>query len=200
LFSILKKIYMKKAFVAIAGFAMILGLSSFVSNDTKKDVVNYTVSAEKSRIDWIGSKKADFHTGFFPIKSGSVSVDGGKLKGGKFVIDLAGVKVTDAGGGDRLTGHLKSPDFFDVAKNAEATFEITSVNYTSATAADVAGTLNIKGNVVPVKFVANVRSADDKGFFAQAFLSIDRTLLGVAYGAGMVSNDVQLAIHIYGAK
>lgn len=191
---------MKKAFVAIAGFAMILGLSSFVSKDIKKDVVNYTVNAEKSRIDWIGSKKADFHTGFFPIKSGSVSVDGGKLKGGKFVIDLAGVKVTDAGGGDRLTGHLKSPDFFDVAKNAEATFEITSVNYTSATAADVAGTLNIKGLSVPVKFVANVRSADDKGFFAQAFLSIDRTLLGVAYGAGMVSNDVQLAIHIYGAK
>lgn len=191
---------MKKAFVAIAGFAMILGLSSFVSKDIKKDVVNYTVNAEKSRIDWIGSKKADFHTGFFPIKSGSVSVDAGKLKGGKFVIDLAGVKVTDAGGGDRLTGHLKSPDFFDVAKNAEATFEITSVNYTSATAADVAGTLSIKGLSVPVKFVANVRSADDKGFFAQAFLSIDRTLLGVNYGAGMVSNDVQLAIHIYGAK
>lgn len=191
---------MKNAFVAIAGFAMILGLSSFVSKDIKKDVVNYTVSAEKSRIDWIGSKKADFHTGFFPIKSGSVSVDAGKLKGGKFVIDLAGVKVTDAGGGDRLAGHLKSPDFFDVAKNAEASFEITSVNYTSATAADVAGTLSIKGLSVPVKFVANVRSADDKGFFAQAFLSIDRTLLGVTYGAGMVSNDVQLAIHIYGAK
>lgn len=191
---------MKNAFVAIAGFAMILGLSSFVSKDIKKDVVNYTVNAERSRIDWIGSKKADFHTGFFPIKSGSVSVDAGKLKGGKFVIDLAGVKVTDAGGGDRLTGHLKSPDFFDVAKNAEASFEITSVNYTSATAADVTGTLSIKGLSVPVKFVANVRSADDKGFFAQAFLSIDRTLLGVTYGAGMVSNDVQLAIHIYGAK
>ncbi len=191
---------MKKAFVAIFGFAMVLGLSSFVSADKRTDVVNYTVSAEKSRIDWIGSKKGDFHTGFFPIKSGSVSVDGGKLKGGKFVIDLANVKVTDAAGGDRLTGHLKSPDFFDAAKFAEATFEITSVNYTSVLAADVAGTLNIKGISVPVKFVANFRSADEKGFFAQAFLSIDRTLLGLTYGAGMVSNDVQLAIHIFGTK
>ncbi len=191
---------MKRAFLAIASFAMVLGLSSFVPGDTKKDVVNYNVSAEKSRIDWIGSKKGDFHTGFFPIKSGSVAVDGGKLKGGKFVIDLANVKVTDAGGGDRLNGHLKSADFFDVAKFAEATFEITSVNYTGAQTADVSGSLSIKGAVVPVKFVANVRSADDKGFFAQAFLSIDRTLLGVNYGAGMVSNDVQLAIHIFGAK
>ena len=191
---------MKKAIVAITGFALILGLSSFVAKDAKKDVVNYTVNAEKSRVDWIGSKKGDFHTGIFPIKSGSVSVDGGKLKGGKFVIDLAGVKVTDAGGGDRLTGHLKSPDFFDVAKFAEASFEITSVNYTSAQSADVTGTLTIKGAAVPVKFVANIRSADDKGFFAQAFLSIDRTLLGVNYGIGMVSNDVQLAIHIFGTK
>jgi polyisoprenoid-binding protein YceI len=200
LFSILKIIYMKKAFIAITSFALFLGLSSFVSADTRKDVVNYTVNTERSRIDWIASKKGDFHTGIFPIKSGSVSVDAGKLKGGKFVIDLAAIKVTDAGGGDRLTGHLKSPDFFDVAKFAEATFEISSVNYTSASTADVAGTLNIKGATVPVKFVANIRSADDKGFFAQAFLSIDRTLLGLNYGPGMVSNDVQLAIHIFGTK
>jgi polyisoprenoid-binding protein YceI len=191
---------MKKAIVAITSFALILGLSSFVSFNTNKDVVNYNVSTEKSRIDWIASKKGDFHTGLFPIKSGSVSVDAGKLTGGKFVIDLAGVKVTDAGGGDRLTGHLKSPDFFDVAKFAEATFEITSVKYTGAQTADVAGTLNIKGASVPVKFVVNIRSADEKGFFGQAFLSIDRTLLGLNYGQGMVSNDVQLAIHIFGTK
>ncbi len=191
---------MKKAIVAFTSFALILGLSSFVTINAKRDVVNYTVSAEKSKIDWIGSKKGDFHTGLFPIKSGSVSVDAGKLTGGKFVIDLAGVKVTDAAGGDRLTGHLKSPDFFDVAKFAEATFEITSVKYTGASTADVAGTLNIKGASVPVKFVANIRSADEKGFFAQAFLSIDRTLLGVNYVPGMVSNDVQLAIHIFGTK
>jgi len=40
-----------------------------------------------------------------------VSVDGGKLTGGKFVIDLAGIKVTDAGGGDALAGHLKNQTF-----------------------------------------------------------------------------------------
>ncbi len=190
---------MKKAIVAITSFALILGLSSFVTINSKKNVVNYSVNAEKSKVDWIASKKGDFHTGLFPIKSGSVSVEAGKLSGGKFTIDLAGVKV-DASGGDRLAGHLKSPDFFDVAKFAEATFEITSVKYTNDQTADVAGNLNIKGISVPVKFVANIRSADDKGFFAQAFLSIDKTLLGLNYGAGMVSNDVQLAIHIFGTK
>ncbi len=190
---------MKKSIFAVAALALTLGLSSFVGADTKKDVVNYNVTAEKSRIDWIGSKKGDFHTGYFPIKSGSVAVDGGKLKGGKFVIDLAGVKVTDASA-ERLTGHLKSAEFFDVAKYTEATFEIATVNYTSDASADVTGTLSIKGATVPVKFVVNVRSADDKGFFGQAFLNIDRTLLGVNYNPNQVSKDVQLAIHIFGTK
>lgn len=191
---------MKKTLLAITGFAMILGLSSFIGTGGKKETVNYNVNAEKSRIDWIGSKKGDFHTGFIPLKSGSIAVEAGKITGGKFVIDLANIKVTDAGGGDRLNGHLKSPDFFDVVKFAEASFEIATVNYTSTNTADITGNLSIKGISVPIKFTANIRSTDDKGFFAQAFLSIDRTLLGLKYGVGMVSNDVQLAIHIFGTK
>ena len=111
---------------------------------------------------------------------------------------MANLKVTDAGGGDRLTGHLKSPEFFDVAKSPEATFEIATVNYTSANTADVTGNLNIKGTNVPVKFTVNVRGVDEKGFFAQAFLSVDRNLLGIKFNGP--SNDVQLAIHIFGTK
>lgn len=191
---------MKKAFLAIAGFALVLGFSSFVASNGKKDVVTYNVNAEKSRIDWIASKKVDFHTGYFPVKSGSIAVEGGKIKGGKFVIDLSALKLTDAGGGDRLLGHLKSPDFFDVAKFGEADYEITGVNYTSDNTAEISGNLNIKGATVPVKFTANIRSVDDKGLFAQAFFSLDRTLLGLNYGVGMVSKDVQIAVHLFGTK
>ncbi len=188
---------MKKSIFVAATFSMVIGLSSFISGNVKKDLVNYNVDTTKSRIDWIASKKGDFHIGIVPIKSGSVSVDGGKLKGGKFVIDLTNLKVNDASAG-RLTGHLKSADFFDVAKFADATYEISTVNYTSENTADVSGTLTIKGTAVPVKLLVNIRSADEKGFFGQAFLSIDKSLLGVAYKN--TSNDVQLAIHIFGTK
>jgi polyisoprenoid-binding protein YceI len=191
---------MKQAILAVTSFALIIGLSSFAIKDAKKDVVNYNVNAERSRVDWIGSKKGDFHTGTFTVKSGSVAVNAGKLQGGKFIIDLANLKVTDAGGGEKLTGHLKSPDFFDVAKFGEATYEIKTVNYTSDNAAEVTGNLTVKGITIPVKFTANIRSADDKGFFAQAFFSIDRTLLGLTYGVGMVSKDVQVAVHLFGTK
>lgn len=185
---------MKKVLIALAGVAFLAG--TFAFTPVVKKASTLTVAADKSRIDWVAAKKSDFHTGNFPIKSGSLQVDGGKVTGGKFVIDLANLKVTDAAG-DRLTGHLKSPDFFDVAKFAEATYEITGVNYTSAGTADISGNLTVKGVSVPVKLQAQIRNNDDKGFFAQAFLTLDKTLVGITYGAGNVANDVQLAIHIF---
>lgn len=188
---------MKKTLIAMAGIAFLAGTFSFTPVTVKKEPTSLTVNTEKSRIDWVASKKADFHTGFFPIKSGSVQVDAGKLTGGKFVLDMTNLKVTDAVGGDRLNGHLKSPDFFDVAKFAEATYEITGVNYTSANTADLSGTLTLKGASFPVKLTAQIRNNDEKGFFAQAFLALDRNLVGITWGAGNVSNDVELAIHIF---
>lgn len=188
---------MKKMIFSALTLASLVGLVSFKAITDKKDVVTYAVQTDKSRIDWVGSKKNDFHTGYFNLKSGSVQVEGGKLKGGEFVIDLANVKVTD-GAGDRLAGHLKSADFFDVAKFGEtATYKITSVSYTAEGNATINGTLNIRGAAVPVSFNAAVRMADEKGFFGEAFLSLDRTLLGVNYGIGNVAKDVQLAIHLF---
>lgn len=187
---------MKKTILALAGIAFVTGIYSFAPANVPQDAT-LTVNTTKSRIDWVGTKKSDFHTGIFPLKSGTVTVDGGKLKGGSFVIDLANLKVTDAGGGDRLTGHLKSGDFFDVAKFAEAAYEITAVNYTDASNAEISGNLTVKGVVVPVKLKAQIRNSDEKGFFAQSFLSIDKNLLGITYGAGNVASDVQLAIHLF---
>lgn len=183
---------MKKLVLTLVSAAMIIGVSSFTLLKKKAPVtLNVT---EKSRIDWIGSKAADFHTGSFSLKSGSVQIDNGKLTGGSFVIDLANLKVTDASG-DRLAGHLKSADFFDVAKFAEATYTINTVNYTSDTNCEINGTLSLKGASIPVKFNANIRSASEKGFFGQAYFSVDRTTFGVLYKGP--SNDVQLAIHLY---
>lgn len=187
---------MKKAFLALAGVAFLTGIYSFVPRIEKKQQTVLTVNTEKSRIDWVASKKSAFHTGNFNLKSGEVRVDGGKLIGGKFVIDLSNLKVTE--GGDGLTKHLKSPDFFDVEKFGEATYEISSVNYTGLNTADVSGNLTVKGVSVPVKLQAQIRNADEKGFFAQAFISMDKSLLGFTYpGAGNISNDVQLAIHLF---
>ena len=187
---------MKKMFLVLVSAALITGLYSFVS--FKADT--YNVVTDASRVEWVGSKKSGYHTGSFNLKGGQITVDNGKLTGGKFVIDLTSVKSTEPSGGERLEGHLKSKDFFDVTTFNEATYEINSVNYTSASTADISGNLSIKGLTVPVKFTANIRNLDGKKFFGQANFNIDRTLLGINYGTGMVSNDVQVGVYLFANK
>ncbi len=191
---------MKKIIFSIAVIAVSISLYSFAPKAKNADVVTFNVTAQKSKVDFTGSKKSDYHTGYFPIKSGAVQVNGGKLVGGSFVIDIAGLKVTDAGGGEKLQGHLSSADFFDITKFGEASFTITSIEYTKADRATIKGDLNLKGIKAPVTFSAVIRNADDKGFFAEAFMPFDRTLFGINYGIGMIDSEVQLAIHIYGTK
>jgi len=204
--SIIKKTQtnMKKIILAVTLITASFSLVAFTKKDKMTEGVTYTVNAQKSKVDWIGSKKSDFHTGYFPLKSGSLQVNAGKLTGGSFVIDIAGLKVTDERGGDRLQGHLSSADFFDIAKFGEATFTITSVKEISEGKVNITGDLTMKGIKAAVSFPAVIRSADlnekDKGFFAEAFFPFDRTVFGVSYGVGMVDKDVQLAIHIYAAK
>ena len=191
---------MKKIIFAVVILATSFSLVAFTKKDKTNAAVTFTVNAQKSKVDWIGSKKSDFHTGYFPVKSGAVQVDGGKLVGGSFVIDVAGLKVTDEGGGAKLQGHLSSGDFFDISKFGEATFTINTVDYIKADRATIKGDLSLKGIKAPVTFTAIIRNADDKGFFAEAFFPFDRTVFGINYGIGMVDSDVQLAIHIYGTK
>ena len=187
---------MKKISFLLFGTALIVGLYSFSPKKSAKDVVTLNVLADKSRIDWVGSKKNDFHTGYFTVKGGTVQVEAGKLKGGEFVIDLANVKVTDAAGA-KLEGHLKTADFFDVAKFSEATYKISSVTYTNDNNATIVGNLNLKGASLPVSFQVVIRNSDEKGFFGEAFFSLDRTAFGVNYGIGNVAKDVQLAVHLF---
>ena len=90
-------------------------------------VTNFTVDSSKSKVNWVGSKKSDFHTGYFPVKSGDVKVAGGKLVGGSFIIDVAGLKVTD-GGGEKLQGHLLSDAFFNAVAFVKQENEMTATN------------------------------------------------------------------------
>lgn len=190
---------MKKLLFSLTGLALSIALFSFTFKPSSKQGVEFTIDAQKSKVNWTGSKKLDFHTGYFPVKSGAVQVDGGKLVGGSFVIDIAGNKVTDAAGA-KLEGHLSAPEFFDVAKFGEAKFTITAVKYTKADKATLTGELSLKGISKTISFDAYIRNADDKGFFAEAFFPLDRSLFGVSYGIGMIDTDVQLAVHIYGNK
>ena len=114
------------------------------------------VVKEKSKIEWVGAKVTRDHNGSFPNFDGTIEYAGGTPQKVSFDIDLATIQSDD----EKLTGHLKSPDFFDVAKYPKATFTSTSLTPADATAPAgtthmLRGTLDLHGVqkevVIPVK-------------------------------------------------
>src|SRR5436190_8202035 len=73
---------------------------------------SYIFDAGNSSIEWVGSKVTGKHDGGFKKFEGEFHVVEGRLadSGNKVVIDTTSLWADN----DRLTGHLKSPDFFNV--------------------------------------------------------------------------------------
>ena len=102
--------------------------------DTAGATTTSNVIRDKSSIDFVAAKVTRDHKGKFNNFDGSISYAGGKPVGVSFEIDLNSVE-TDT---EKLTAHLKTPDFFDVAKYPKATF--TSTSLTEAPSGSPAGT------------------------------------------------------------
>src|SRR5688572_29932417 len=89
-----------------------------------------SIDTKKSLINWVGKKVTGQHNGRVWFKAGQVDIDKNLLKGGNFEIDMSSIKVDDLKDPEynaKLTGHLKSDDFFGVDKHPTSKFKITSV-------------------------------------------------------------------------
>jgi len=148
-------------------------------------------------LTWTGAKPTGTHAGTFKVTEGSLIVDGNSLTGGGFTIDVNSLNNTDLAGDaenkGKLEGHLKSPDFFDVAKYPTAKFEITSVepfialtdsSSTKVKTADathiIKGNLTLKDSTKNISFPANVAITANSAT-ANADFNIDRTQWGMNY-------------------
>lgn len=179
----------------------------------------YAADVTTSVIKWRGVHKGGLNPryGTLNITNGTISVDNGKVTGGSFEVDLNSLKVDSAsvGSGEGkkpsdLEGHLKSPDFFDVAKHPTAKFVITGVEAFDA-AKDksllegatnmVSGNLTLKDSTLNIKFPAKIAVADN-GVSVEAKFTVDRTSWGLNYKAEgdpanwLISKDFELDINL----
>ena len=176
---------------------------------TARDGTAYVVDTANSKIEWKGFKvfKSEHTNHFGTIKfvSGELTAKDGKLESGKFTANmnsLQNVDMTDPVGKGKLEGHLKSADFFDVAKFPEATFEITKV--TPSASGDfntiLDGNLVIKGISKPVQLNANTAVTDNQVTIATEPKEINREDFGVKFQSpaenGVIKNEVELQILI----
>lgn len=169
-----------------------------------------------SVINWAASKPTQTHHGTLLVKEGSFIVEDNNLTSGNFTIDIASIKNTDLtikDGKEKLERHLKSPDFFDVAKYPTAKFQITKVEpYVADSASDmkdathtISGNLTLKDSTKNISFPARV-TIDARSITAKADFNIDRTMWGINYkGPGnpqdwFISKQVNLKLDLSASK
>jgi polyisoprenoid-binding protein YceI len=145
----------------------------------------YAVDTKKTKAVWLGKKVTGQHTGNINFANGAVQFDGKHVTGGTFEFDMNSITntdLTDKGYNDKLIGHLKSEDFFSVAKFPTAKFEITKVIPKSGDNYDVTGNLTIKGITNEVTFPAVIK-ATPATIITVAKITVNRTKFDIKYGS-----------------
>ncbi|MAN27906.1 MULTISPECIES: YceI family protein [Mesonia] len=158
--------------------AMVFTMISFTTNPIKKKTLN----TKESKIEWEGEKLTGSHEGTIMFKEGYLTMDGDKITGGEFIVDMTSIAATDleGEGKQKLEGHLKSDDFFGVANHPTAKLVIKNATK-KGDAYGIIADLTIKGKTNPVTF-----DLEMNGDTATADLTIDRTKYDVKYGSGSI--------------
>jgi polyisoprenoid-binding protein YceI len=135
----------------------------------------YAITAENSKVEFVGSKVTGKHDGGFKQIQGEVHTSGNTVAHAKVNIDTTSIYSDN----DRLTVHLKSADFFDVQKFPTAVFETTSISGTGENAT-VNGKLTLHGVTKEISFPAKIEVKDD-AVAVKAEFSINRKDFGIVY-------------------
>ncbi|WJJ98019.1 YceI family protein [Algibacter luteus] len=180
-----------------------------------EEVVNaeaYTVNKDASTIAWKGFKPTGTHTGTIAIENGVLDVSNGNIVGGTFLIDMNSIVVTDIPAEDeknaKLTGHLKSPDFFDAQKYPSAGFTITGLEEVEGKMM-LSGNLSLKDAKNNVTFPVSVTNENGVVTLTSETFTIDRSKWNVQYGSKsffdnlgdkFINDDIELKVSVSAAK
>ena len=147
------------------------------TSEVAADAVKYVIDPG-STIKFVGTKVTRQHEGGFNKFTGYFHVSKGELTGSdhKLTIDMEST-WSDA---EKLTGHLKHADFFNVAKYPEAVFELKSVTGKQGNTRTLAGDLDFHGVRKQLEIDADVTEKDGVLSIKSEF-SLDRFAFNIAY-------------------
>jgi len=138
------------------------------------------ISPENSKVEFVAAKVTRSHQGSFKQFAGTIDLVANSIPDSRVTIDIetASVVADD----DQLTGHLKTADFFDVAKFPKATFVSTKIepSNTGGATHTVTGNLELHGVKKSVTFPANIQVTPDSATVSAEF-AINRKDFGIVY-------------------
>lgn len=153
------------------------------------NVNQYNVDSQSSVLNYEGSKPTGKHNGTVNFKAGVLTFENGAVTSGNVVFDLNTIndKTTDGEMKMKLEGHLKSPDFFDVAKYPEAKFEFVSLQplqkAENGLTHEMTGNMTIKGITKQLSFkVSILENGNEIAITAPQFV-FDRTIFDIKYNS-----------------
>jgi polyisoprenoid-binding protein YceI len=174
-------------------FLLILAASSLSVSALRAD--DHKLSGDNTTIKFTGSKKDGKHEGTFKKLEGTLSVNAADMAKSKLevTIDIASIS-TDA---EKLTAHLKSPDFFDAKRFPQAKFVSTDIK-ADKDAKDkytVTGNLTMHGKTHAVTFPATSVTAGDTTTVSGEF-EINRNDWDISYSKGTINDAVKLSLEV----
>ncbi len=171
-----------RAFVFVA-------LTTFVVSHAV--ATEYKLTGENTKIEFVGTKPDGKHAGSFPKLAGVFVLDGNVTKAKLSVtIDVEALESDDP----KLTGHLKSPDFFETKKYPEAKFVSKSIKADKG-GVKITGDLTMHGKTKEISFPAMIEQKDGEVTLTSEF-SINRSEWGISYGAGKIDEPVKLTVSV----
>jgi polyisoprenoid-binding protein YceI len=161
----------------------------------------YLIDPQHCKIEFIGSQVTASHHGSFQKFSGEIDYTGNpETSRVNVTIDLDSLVADDP----KLTEHLKTPDFFDVAKYPQAKFVSTAIKAGGDKSAShtVTGNLTMHGVTKSVSFPATISATAD-AVNVDASFSINRRDFNINYAGpanNLVRDDVVLTLQIHATK
>ncbi|WP_223033117.1 YceI family protein [Hanstruepera marina] len=172
----------------------------------------YLVDAGNSTIMWKGFKPTGTHTGTIAIENGVFTMNDTAIESGSFLIDMGSITVTDIPAEEesnaKLTGHLKSDDFFHVEQYPSSAFEVTAFEMQDGKAM-LSGNLKMKDVENNITIPVNVTENGDTVTITSETFTIDRSKWNVKFksksffddlGDKFINDDIELQISVTAKK
>jgi polyisoprenoid-binding protein YceI len=152
------------------------------------------LDAEKSKIEFVGKKSDGKHSGGFKKFTTVAIADFEEPKNGTLTIEIDAASLFSDD--EKLTNHLKNPDFFDVRKYPTIVFKSTGIEAGEEEGkASILGTLTLLDKKAEIKVPCTV-AVDEKTVTVDATFVLDRTRWGMTYGEGKIDNNVDVTAHL----
>ena len=159
-------------------------------------------SAADSKVQFVGAKVTGKHDGSFGTFTGSVSLVGSDPTKSQVSVEIDSASIDSDN--PKLTGHLKSADFFDVEKLPKARFESTGIKAGGDKGAthSVTGNLELHGQKKSITFPATIK-LESGSAAVDAEFSINRKDFGLNYPGkvdDLIRDDVVIKLTIRASK